>query len=126
MLPILSFLLGIQHETQYVVTKLRIFETHRAEVVFGFVAQDVAAMGPERSDGFADGDVRARGVRVDVAGIGNLSLGRRVDAVNLRMRQGLQVLRMNRLARCTHIQLGGGSADRHAELPCEGIKARMT
>lgn len=41
------------------------------------------AHGPELCDGCADGGVVLAGVGVDVARVGNLALGRRVDAVNL-------------------------------------------
>lgn len=65
----------------------------------------MAAGGPEVGDGGADGGVVPAGVLVDVAGVGDLALGRRVDAVDLAAREAPQLV--------------------HAELLGQRVDARM-
>lgn len=65
----------------------------------------MAAGGPEVGDGGADGGVVPVGVLVDVTSVLDLALSRRVDAVYLAAREGLQLV--------------------HPELLSEGVDARM-
>jgi hypothetical protein len=75
--------LVVEDAGQHVVAKLRVLQAQRLELVLGLGAQGVRARGPEAGDGRADGGVVGDGVGVDVAGVGNLAAGRRVDAVDL-------------------------------------------
>ena len=63
----------------------------------------MAAGSPEVGDGGAHGGVLLAGVLVDVAGVGDLALGGRVDAVDLAAGQTPKFV--------------------HAELLCEGVDA---
>lgn len=78
--------------TKHVVTELRELQAERAELVFGLGAQGVAAGGPEVGDGRAHRRVLLAGVLVDVAGVRDLALGGRVDAVDLAARQALELV----------------------------------
>lgn len=91
--------------TENVVSELGILEAESLELVLGFGAQHVRARGPEAGDGGAHRGVVGARVGVDVAGVGDFALCRRVDAVNLGAGQRLE--------------------RRDAELFGEGIYARV-
>lgn len=90
--PLRPLLFGVQHEAQHVEGELRVLEAHVAEAALGFVAQDVGALAPEAGHGLADGEVSARGVGVDVAGVGDLGQGGRGDEVDFGVREGFEEL----------------------------------
>lgn len=92
MLLVLGLLLGVQHQAEHVVTKLRIVQAHLAKVVFGLVPQHVAALRPEGGNGLADRGVVARRIGVNEARVGDLALGGRIDSVDLGVRQSLECL----------------------------------
>lgn len=69
--------------TEHVVAELGEFQAEVVELLLGLGAERVAARGPEVGDGHADGRVVLGRVLVDVTGVGDLALGRRVDAVAL-------------------------------------------
>ena len=52
-----------------------------AEILFGFVSQDVASLTPEAGNGLANRDIRAGRIGVDVPGVFDLALSRCVDGV---------------------------------------------
>ena len=89
--------------TENVVAELGELETQRAKLLLGLGAQRVAAGGPEVGDRGTHGGVLLAGVLVDVAGVGDLALGGRVDAVDLAAGQTPKFV--------------------HAELLCEGVDA---
>ena len=61
--------------TKHVVTELRELQAETAELLLGLDTQGVAAHGPEVGDRAADSHVVGRSVIIDVAGVGNLTLG---------------------------------------------------
>lgn len=56
------------------------------------MAQDVGTLAPEAGHGLADGEVGARGVGVDVAGVGDLREGGRGDEVDFGVGEGFEEL----------------------------------
>lgn len=91
--------------TENVVTELRKLQAQIAELLLGLGAQGVAAGGPEVGDGGADGGVVLAGVLVDVAGVRDLALGRRVDAVDLAAGQAAQLLHPELLGQGVHARV---------------------
>lgn len=69
--------------TENVVSELRVLQAKRFELGLGLGTQGVRAVGPEVGDRGANGGVALDGVGVDVSGVGDLALGRGVDAVDL-------------------------------------------
>lgn len=113
--PLRPFLLGIQHEAEHIEGELRVLEAHVAEAALGLVAQDVGALAPEAGHGFADGEVGARGVGVDVAGVGNLREGGRGDEVDFGVGEGFKELGFDSFRQ---LIVGDGSG-------CTGINLMM-
>lgn len=91
--------------TENVVSELRELQAEGLELDLGLGPQSVGARGPEARDRRAHGVVVVAGVGVDVAGVGDLALGRGVDAVDLGAGERLEA--------------------GHAELFREGVHARM-
>lgn len=85
-------LLSIQDETEHIERELGILETHLAETALGLVPQHVRALAPEGGDGPADGVVRAGGVAVDVAGVGEFRGGGGGDEVDFGVGEGFELL----------------------------------
>lgn len=77
--------------TENVVSKLGVFQAQLLELVLDLGAQGVRSRGPEAGNRGAHLGVVLAGVGVDVARVGNLAAGRRVDAVDLGAGQALQV-----------------------------------
>ena len=69
--------------TEHVVAELRELQAQVAELGLGLGTQGVAAGGPEVGHGRTNGRVLLGRVLVDVAGVGDLALGSRVDAMDL-------------------------------------------
>jgi hypothetical protein len=78
--------------TENVITKLRMLQAERAELLLGLSPEGVAASSPEVGDGGADRGVLLASVGVDITRVGNLALGRGVHAVDLPRSQLLQLL----------------------------------
>lgn len=77
-----ALFLPVEDERQDVEAELGDIQTKLFELLFGFVTQNVASLRPERSHRFPDRLVVGRGVRVDIASIGKLTLRAAVDAVD--------------------------------------------
>lgn len=75
--------------TQNVITKLGILQAQALELVFGIGPQSMRPGRPEARNGRAD--LVVVGIRIDVSGVRNLSLGRRIDAVDLGRGQLLEL-----------------------------------
>lgn len=80
--PLRPPLLRVQNKTEHIKRELRELQAHVSEAALRLVAQDMGALPPEAGDGFADGEVGARGVGVDVAGVGDLGEGGGGDEVD--------------------------------------------
>lgn len=91
--------------TQDIVPELRELQAHLAELVLCLGAQRVAPGGPEVHHRPADGGVVLLGVRIDVAGVGDLALRRRVHAVDLRRGEGFQAGQAERLGERVHARV---------------------
>jgi hypothetical protein len=76
--------------TENIVPELRVLQAQSLELGLGLGAQRMRPRGPEAGDGRAHRRVVGARVGVDVAGVGDLALGRRVDAVDLGAREGAQ------------------------------------
>ena len=84
-------LLGVQDETEDVEAELGELEAHVLEFLLRLMPQHVRPLAPKAGDRFPDGRVRRRRVRVHVAGVRDLARRRRRDAVDLAVREGLEV-----------------------------------
>lgn len=69
--------------TKYVVTELRELQAKRTELIFSLGTESVTTSSPKVGDWCAHRGVVCFGVLVDVASIGELALGGRIDAVDL-------------------------------------------
>lgn len=96
---------GMKALTQNIVTKLGLLQAQVLELILGLRTEGVGACGPEAGDGGAHRGVVGARVGVNIARVGELALGRRVDAVDLGLGELLQEL--------------------HAELLGEGVDARV-
>lgn len=70
------------------------------EFLLSLGTEGVRPRRPEARDGRPDGGVVGAGVGVDVAGIGDLALYRRVDAVDLGASEGAKAVDAKLLAQC--------------------------
>jgi hypothetical protein len=77
-----------------------VLQAQSLELVLGLGAQCVGAGSPEARDGCANGSIVGAGIGVDVAGVGDLALGSRVDAVDLGAREGLEARDAKLLGEC--------------------------
>lgn len=91
--------------TEHIVSELGVFQAQRFELLLGLGPQGVRAGSPEACDGRAHVGIVDPSVAVDVAGVGNLALGRRVDAVNLGARQGLELVDTVLLGDCVDARM---------------------
>lgn len=78
--------------TEHVVTELGVLQAQRLELLLRLAPQCVRPCCPEARDRRADLLVLLLSVSIDVAGVGNLALGGRVDAVDLGAGEGLEVV----------------------------------
>ncbi len=76
--------------TKNIVTKLGELQAQLLELIFDFCAQSMGSRSPEAGNRRAHLGVVLGGELVDVAGVGNLALSRRIDAVNLGACQPLE------------------------------------
>lgn len=81
----------------------------------------MAAGGPERGNGGADRRVLLGRELVHVAGIGDLALGRRVDAVDLARRQALEVGKAKLLGERIHLGVLEELVARHVDVGDRGV-----
>lgn len=88
--------------TENIVSELGVLQAQSLELVLGLGAQCVGAGSPEARDGCANGGIVGAGVGVDVAGIGDLALGSRVDAVDLGARESLEAQDAKLLGECVN------------------------
>lgn len=107
---------GVGTRTEHVVAELGELETEAAELLLGLGTEGVAAGGPEVGDGHADGRVLGRRVLVDVAGVGDLALGGRVDAVDLARRQVLEAGQAELVGQRVHARVLEQLVARHVHL----------
>lgn len=81
---------GVYKRTENIVSELRVLQAQGLELRLGLGAQGVRARSPEACNGGANCSVVIACEGVDVASICDLALGGRVDAVDLRAREGLE------------------------------------
>lgn len=112
---------GHGQHTEHVVTELGKLQAQAAELLLGLGAERVAAGGPERSDGGADRRVLLGRELVNVAGVGDLALGRRVDAVDLARRQALEVGKAELLGERVHLGVLEELVARHVDVGNRGV-----
>lgn len=97
------------------------------------MAQDMGALAPEAGHGFADSEIRASGVGVDVTSVGDFGQGGRGDQMDLGVGKGFEGLRVSQLASCDFLLFEPeGSNHRHAQFlsqrihPCVFQQLRST
>ena len=101
--PASALLLLVQDQLKNIIRKLRELEAHSLELRLGVVTQGVAARGPECSNGLPDSRILWVALLVYVAGVRELALGSGCGTVNLRVREGLEVGKLQAVGQCVDL-----------------------
>jgi len=105
LLLLLSLELLIQDTSKNIVSELWELQTHRSELILCLCAQSMRSRRPEIRNRSSNRRIILMRMRIHISRISNLSLRRRINAMNLATRKALQPRKIKRFRQGVHTRM---------------------